>query len=401
MRIVYSVLIAAFALSPAIAQQSKSTAEDSLGTGSSQATSIGGYGNAYYSRDFNEKTATANLARVVLFVGHQFNERITFFSELEVEDAKVSGGEDGGEIAFEQAYVRFALDRNHSVAAGLFLPRIGILNEDHLPTSFYGNERTQVETWILPSTWREIGVGLQGNLEGYPLSYSVALLNGLNSAAFEHGSGIREGRYEGRNASANNLALTGALRWSRGPIRTQVSGYYGGTVGVNASMADSLKLNGGLFGTPIAIGEADLQYEASGIRIRLLGTIVSIPNAFEIDRAYDNNTPQREYGAYAELGYDFLAHREEPEPQSLIAFIRYETLDMNASIPSNGITDGTLNQQHVIFGINYLPMPNVVIKADVRLMQTGDQNPVLNAGPAAQAFKTSNTFFNLGIGFSF
>jgi hypothetical protein len=271
------------------------------------------------------------------------------------------------------------------------------LNENHLPTTFNGNERTQVETYILPSTWRELGIGFYGSLQSFQLNYSVAILNGLNSASFEHGSGIREGRYEGRNASTNNLAVTGAAQWTRSNLTAQVSGYYGGTVGMNTQKADSLNLNSGMFGTPVAIGEADIQYESKGFALRLLGTIVSIPDAENINRAYGNNTPAKEYGAYIEAAYNLFENIAELKEHRLITFVRYEKLDMNAAIPSNGIVDGTLNQQHVVTGLSYFPINDVVVKADVRFESTNDHNPILRQ----QLYHKSNTFYTLGIGFSF
>ena len=251
-------------------------------------TTLGGYGDAVYSRDIQSKTSTIDLERFVLFVGHEFTKKISLVSELEMEDAKVSGGTDGGEIAFEQAYLRFDLDAGHSLVAGLFLPRIGILNEDHLPTSFNGNERNYVETYIIPSTWRELGVGFYGSNDILPVEYSLALVNGLNAAGFEHGSVIREGRFEGRNATANNLAVTGSVRSSAGSFRLQVSGYYGGSAGMSPSAADSLGLRGGPFGTPVALGEADVQFTQGPVAIALLGTIVSIPDAGRINAAFGN-----------------------------------------------------------------------------------------------------------------
>ncbi|MBS1531801.1 MAG: hypothetical protein JSU01_15950, partial [Bacteroidetes bacterium] len=163
------------------------TSEDSLSTGlSKNSTTIGGYGNAFYQHSSATQTSKIDLERFVLFTGHKFNDKISFFSELEVEDAKVSGGEDGGEVSIEQAYLKFNLNANQYISAGLFLPRIGILNENHLPNTFNGNERNYVETLILPSTWRELGVGFYGNLDNVPVNYSIALVNGLSSAMFEH-----------------------------------------------------------------------------------------------------------------------------------------------------------------------------------------------------------------------
>ena len=380
------------------------TSEDTLNSGTllTNGTVIGGYGDAVYQNDGNAKTSTVDLERVVLFVGHSFRN-ISFFSELEMEDAKVSGDENGGEIAFEQAYLKFNLDQNHYITAGLFLPRIGILNENHLPTDFYGNERTQTETFIIPSTWRELGVGFYGSLNSLPINYSIGIFNGLNSASFEHGSGIREGRFEGKNASANNLAVTGALQLYEGNLTVQASGYFGGSAGVSPRQADSLQLTSGLFGTPVALGEADAQYEANGFTAKILGTIVSIPNASDINRAYANNTPLSEFGAYAEDGYNILQSSQGPEGKALTVFGRYETLDMNATIPANGIADGTLRQQHIVLGLNYLPIKNVIIKGDVRFVHTGTENPALIAvrDLAGQPYSSNDTIFTLGIGYSF
>lgn len=365
-------------------------------------TTIGGYGDASYQRDFNEQTSTLNLNRFVLFVGHQFNSKISVFSELEVEDAKVAGGEEGGEVALEQAYLQFQLNKTHYLVAGLFLPRIGILNEDHLPTSFNGVERNRIERLIIPSTWREVGVGLYGNLVRLPFNYSIALTNGLNSASFAHENGIREGRYEGRDASANNLALTGAVQFNPGNLRLQVSGYYGGSVGLSKKEADKIHLESGTFGTPVIMGEAHAIYDYKGFNVRLLGTTLSIPDADKINAAYSNNITEQAIGGYGELSYNLFhsCKRKSLQQQKLILFARYEYLDLNAKVAENSLKDKTLNQQHIVAGLTYLPINNVVVKADARLVTTGDQDEILIVDPDNE-YKTNNTFLNLGIGFSF
>lgn len=380
------------------------TSEDSLNNNLSRSsTTIGGYGNAFYQRNSSQETSKIDLERFVLFTGHKFNDKISVFSELEVEDAKVSGGENGGEVSIEQAYLKFNLNANQYITAGLFLPRIGILNENHLPNTFNGNERNYVETFILPSTWRELGVGFYGNANNLPLNYSVAVVNGLSSGMFEHGDGIREGRFEGRNATGNNLAVTAAVQYFPGNFKFQVSGYYGGTVGVSKRKADSLGLNAGIFGTPVAIGEADMQYANNGLEIRVLGTVVSIPDASNINRAYANNTPQTEYGAYAEVGYDILHRAGNLNKKQLILFVRDEKFNVNAQIPSNGVIDGTLNQNHVVAGFTYLPIRNVAIKADVRFVHTGNQNPelIINPNPVALPYQPNYNLVDLGVAFSF
>jgi len=382
------------------------TGEDSLSAGiAKNKTVVSGYGSAFYQRDFNKGVSAVTLERAVFFIGHQFNSKITFFSETEIENAKVEGGEPGGEIALEQAYLQFRFSNSTYLVAGLFIPRIGMLNENHLPVNFNGVERPMVETFIIPATWRELGVGLYGTIPGRPLNYSIGLMNGLDSKNFEHGTGFRGGRAEGNFAPTNNLAITGALQYFVSDFKFQVSGYMGGTVGLSKNGADSLQLNSGAFGTPLYLGEASMTYSHGGFSAKAIGTYVTLPDAYKVNKAYANNVFEHMYGAYAEVGYNFFENiqNKKLQEQELVAFARFETLDMNSQIPSNGIYDGTLKQQHLIVGLTYLPIRNVVIKTDVRLLNTGPQNPelIINPNPAAVPYQEHNTFFNLGIGYSF
>lgn len=386
------------------AQKLVLTNEDSLNVNATKnKTVISGYGSAAYQRDFNLQQSTATLERAVLFIGHQFNSKISVFTELEVENAKVEGGDEGGEIAMEQAYLKFNFNANQYLVAGLFVPRIGILNENHLPVNFNGVERPLVEQSVIPATWRELGVGFYGSAKNLPLNYSIAIMNGLNSANFEHGSGIREGRAEGRNALANNLAISASLQYDISDFKFQISGYAGGTVGLPKLSADSLGLNSGGFGTPIYLGEADVQYAKNGFAGKALAAYISYPEADKINTAYAKNIPSGMYGAYAEAGYDWLYNKQKKA--QFITFVRGEMLDLNSTIPAppKAIYDGTLKQTHIIAGITYLPIPNVVVKADVRLMHTGAQNPdlIINPPPNALPYKQNNSFLNIGIGYSF
>ncbi len=384
------------------------TGEDSLTAGtSSSRTVISGYGSAFYQRDMNEKMARATLERVVLFVGHQFNSKIAFFSEMELENAKVSPNavDNGfaGELSMEQAYLKFSLNPRQYIVAGLFVPRIGILNENHLPVNFNGVQRPMVEQLVIPATWRELGVGFYGRARRIPLNYTLAVVNGLNDATFTHGTGVVDGRAEDSGAYANNLAITASLQYYWQNFRFQVSGYAGGTNGLNARKSDSLKLNHGTFSLPIYLGEADIMYSNKGFSAKAIGTMISFPNASDVNRAYANNVAKVMYGAYGELAYNLLENSAKYKDQQLNVFGRYEMLDLNASIPSNGIYDGTLKQQHIIAGFTYLPIPNVAIKADVRILHTGDENPalVINPSPARVPYRVNNSFLNIGIGYSF
>ncbi|BAV05506.1 hypothetical protein SAMN05421788_10544 [Filimonas lacunae] len=389
------------------AQQLVMTNEDSLNAGlNKNKTVVSGYGSAYYQRNNNLSVARASLERAVLFVGHQFNRKISFFSELEFENAKVTAGESGaGEIAMEQAFLKFNLNPKQYIVAGLFVPRIGILNENHLPVNFNGVERTQVETYVIPATWREVGVGFYGSANRMPINYSVALVNGLNSAGLEHSTGLMGARAEGSYALANNLALTASLQYNPGNFKFQVSGYMGGTVGLSQRAADSLNvgLKGGTFGTPVYLTEGNMQWSNHGLSFKALAVYVSYPDAHKIYQAYGKDIASAMYGAYAEVGYDWLYRRHKQD--QFITFVRTERLDLNSTLP-NGQKDrydGTLQQTHVIAGFSYLPVPNVVVKADVRFVHTGKQNEALivNPPPNALPYQQNNQLINLGIGYSF
>lgn len=379
------------------------TREDSLNAGLSpnpRSVILSGYGEAKYSYDANFKTATANLTRSVLFVGYRFNEKFTFFSEIEFENAKVD--QFGGEISIEQAVLKFDLDRNNYLLAGLFIPRIGIMNENHLPTTFNGNDRHIVEQMVIPSTWREIGVCYYGSSNSVAgLNWSFGLMNGLNSAGINGRTGIRNALFEGRQATASNLALTGSLLYSFAGLRLQWSGYYGGTVGVTPRSADSLDLDSGPFGTPVAMTEANIQYRKKGITIKALAAFGNIPDADRLNRAYASNAPQSFYGYFVEAGYNVL--EKIKKDKQLNIFVRYEGLDLMAKVPDNGIKDETVKQQYIITGITYLPFRGIAIKADWKHLTTGEPNPLLLQipGPTAPPYLSTNNFYQLGIAYSF
>lgn len=381
------------------------TREDSLAAGliaTNSTTVISGYGSFKYNNNPTLGTATANIDRVVIFIGHKFTKKISFFSEIEVADAKVVGGKAGGEVALEQAFLKFDIKRNMYLTAGLFIPRIGIINENHLPTTFNGNDRPYVETFIIPATWREIGVGLYGTSNKIPgLNYSLALVNGLNSAGFTSGTGIADGRFEGGNAMTKSLAVTGALLYYYKNFRAQVSGYFGGSAGLPKFQADSLQLESGAFGTNVRLVEANLQYNTKKLSFRGLITYINIPKAGDLNRAYANNTPEGILGGYLEASYNLTPKSSK----SWIVFTRYENLNMNFQLPSDGtgIYNDAHNQQYLIAGLGFQPIKGVFVKLDYNYRLTGEMNPLLivNPFPVSQPYFKEQHFINLGLGYSF
>src|SRR5213080_3788333 len=227
-------------------------------------TTVGGYGEVHYTNSTGPKTpAVVNLARFVVYLAHSFDERLAFRSELEVEDAKVEGGQAGGEVALEQAYLDYRLADWITLRTGLVLPPVGIINETHEPPTFNGVDRPGFDHDVIPTTRREIGVGAVGRVPGAEgLSYRVYLVNGLRAAGFSAAEGIREGRQEGREASFANPSFTGRLEWARPGLMLGGSFWYGGTADTNEAVGT------GSFGVPVALLSADARYESGPLALR-------------------------------------------------------------------------------------------------------------------------------------
>jgi len=381
------------------------TAEDSLNAGlvrKSAPTVLSGYGEAKYAYFNEDKTATVNLTRAILFLGHRFNDKIQFFSEWELENAKVAGGASG-EFSLEQFLLKFNINKDIYLVTGLFVPRIGIINENHLPTTFNGNDRTLLESTIIPATWREIGVGIYGNSTRIlGLNYSLALVNGLDASKFTNGSGFKDGRAEGSFASARNLAVTAALLYYKSNFRIQASTYFGGTSGISNRLSDSLQIATGTFALPINVSEINVQYKKNGLAVKAMAAHSYLKEADIINTTYANNTPRQMLGAYLELGYDVLHFKYKGE-KNLIVFARYENINMDYEVAQNGIENGINTQTHLVAGLTFLPIKGVAIKLDYHMQKTGDLNPLLIANPYPQMpqYFTNRNYINLGFGYSF
>lgn len=394
-----SLTISGFCQSTAESNESTSFKQDDQ-----KATTISGYGEFRIRYDLRYKTGDANLTRTVLFVGHRFSQKVSLVSELELEDGRIEGGEAGGELNMEQLYLKFNLNKNQYINAGLFIPRIGIINENHLPNTYSGNERPYTETLVIPSTWREIGIGWYGSSDHFQgLTWSLSVMNGLNASAFENETGIRGGRQGGSMATATNMAVTGSLLYNSGNIRTGISGYFGGSTGISQREADSLLLDNGPFGTPVILGEANFTYTTPVVSFKILATAVSIPDAQKLNRAYANNTAELIYGGYAEASIDLLKCIKPQSAKKLDCFMRAELINLNAKIPDNGITNEVNEKSIFIGGLQYFPTEGVVIKADYTLRNTGAPNPslVINPYPNSLPYYKSNGFFSVGAGYSF
>ncbi|MDB2703571.1 porin [Methylophilaceae bacterium] len=183
----------------------------------SNKTTIGGYGELHYNshRDNNgdDHKSQIDFHRFVLFVNHEFNDKMRLVSELELEHS-VAGDGAPGEVELEQAYIQYDLTQKTSLTGGLFLMPVGILNETHEPPTFYGVERNDVEKNIIPTTWWEGGAMVQHEImDG--LTTNLAITSGLKSddpADDEYAP--RDARQKVAEADASTFAYTGRLKYT-------------------------------------------------------------------------------------------------------------------------------------------------------------------------------------------
>jgi hypothetical protein len=331
-----------------------------------ESTTLGGYGEIHYTNPRGRNTpAEVNLRRFVVYLAHSFNDRIAFRSELEVEDAKVEGGAGGGEVALEQAFLDYRVSDALTVRTGLVLPPVGIVNETHEPPTFNGVDRPAFDHDVIPTTWREIGVGIVGRLpiaDGW--QYRVYLVNGLRADGFSDAAGIRGGRQEGREASFANPSLTGRLEWVRPGLRVGGSFWYGGT-----TAGDTL-LGTGSFAAPIALLSADARYDRGALALRAVVATVRVSDADAINALYGSAVGSRIAGGYVETAYNVLRVMAPTTSQRLNAFLRHERYDTQADVPAGTARDRGFARRITTFGLAYKPTWNTVFKGDYEVLRT-------------------------------
>ncbi|HCT41948.1 MAG TPA: porin [Moraxellaceae bacterium] len=187
-------------------------------------TSLGGYGEAYFKSiddSTGKKKDEFDAYRLVLFVGHQFSDKVRFASELEIEHAYVKDTDTDtngsttsikkseGYVAVEQLFLEYQYADKHRAAAGQLLVPVGILNETHEPDTFYGVFRAPVEREIVPGTWYETGVMFSGDiLPG--LSYDAMMSSGLKTTS----GNIKDGRQRGSKADGADVAYTARVKYT-------------------------------------------------------------------------------------------------------------------------------------------------------------------------------------------
>jgi porin-like protein len=349
------------------------------------ATTISGYGEFNYNNYKSDEVPTqADLRRFVLGFHHRFDERLTFHSEVELEHAVVSK-DDQGEVEIEQAWLNYKFSDAANVKGGLFLIPLGILNETHEPPTYYGVERNEVETRIIPTTWRELGVGVHGLLGASGLRYDVGITTGFDSGKLDDPSvGVRSAHQEGQLANATDLSVYGALSYrTRGLLVG--GGVYTGNTGQNGASNPLLK---GV-SARLTMWEVHAQYRVGGLELQALYADDRLADTEQINAANLASSaapfaaPKSMKGAYVQAAY----HVYKSGKLDLAPFVRLEGIDIRQQEdPANGLLQDPANHERIVTaGFNFWVHPQVVLKADVQRFRTD----------------TLKDRFDLGLGYMF
>lgn len=331
-------------------------------------TAIGGYGELHYNEPDGSARGQLDFHRFVLYLSHSFSERITFQSELELEHTRIEAGEDeGGEIAIEQAYLDWAFAGSTGLRAGIVLVPLGIINQRHEPATFNGVERPNVDRTIIPSTWREAGLGLYGRPSD-AMAYEAYVVAGLKAEGFSGSGGIRGGRQEGFQSDPVNPSFTGRLDYTAGAgVRLGSSIFAGNTTGGETSMGS---------GTLLLVS-GNGEFSRGNLSLRAVGAYGTIGEADRINAAFSDSAgaftkhiADSFYGWYAEGGYDVMPHLDPAAGASLTLFARYERYNTQSGV--TGFNADPINDRtEITVGATLRPTYNTAFKADYQFLNNG------------------------------
>ena len=371
-----TALLIGLAAAPSNAQSTPSNDRPSAGP----LSSLSGYMEIQFVNPSNAD-AFIDFRRFVLLFAHRFSDRIRFVSELEVEHAIVEGGEDKGELELEQAYLDFLIDRRFNIRAGQLLVPVGIINERHEPPVFYGVQRPFVDTFIIPTTWFDVGAGVFGDF-GRGWRYRAYVMPPLDATAFTAEEGLADSSQQGSRSVVRHWAGTGRLEYLGLPRWTFGTSFWSGRSTTGSPLLDPR----------VTMIEADGRGRLRRLELRGEFVRVFLDQAAELNHlralreGLDPNLASQMSGAYIEAAHPILPF---PSPREVVGFVRYENFDRQYKMPAGYVPIGAFKGSAWIAGISYFPDPDVVVKVDYTA--TGNQSSVV-AAPHA---------FSVGLGWWF
>ena len=393
---------------------------------------VGGYGEAVYTRNFYSDNmfryshadrykdakghGRVDLPHVVINLGYDFGKGRTMGSEIEFEhggnevavevEAEETGEfeheiERGGEVALEQFWIQKSFGKGFNIRMGHIIVPVGQTNFAHEPNRFFTCYRPEGEFNIMPCTWHETGISLWGRLGDW--RYEAMVIPALNSNMFNNANWVKNGSASGYEFRVANR-LAGVVRidnYSIKNVHIGVSGYIGNTFNNDIVTNESDKYKD-VKGT-VTIGTAEFDYRGHGLVVRgnfdygFLGEAATIS-------AYNKNQNHQSFSPYprslvgeaaiaygGEIAYDIMHTMRNTGDQKLYLFGRYDYYD--SYIPyESAISLYEWTERHIMtLGVNYYPIKQVVIKAEYAkrfLKEQYNDEPMFSLGVAYAGFFT-------------
>ncbi len=354
---------------------------------------IGGYGEAHYNQllDANStNNGELDVHRVVILFGYSFNRKTQFITELEFEHVK--------EVYVEQAFLQYKLNSVINFRGGLMLVPMGIINEYHEPTTFNGVERPLIDKYISPTTWREVGFGITGNILPASIKYQIYVVNGFNSydgsSHLSGKNGLRKGRQKGAESFMSSPNFTGKFEYYgiRG-LNIGLSGYFGKTQstlydGVSKD-DDSAIATADSSVVSISMVGLDSRYNLKGLQLRgqfYYSTLSNTKQYNEKTAGSDgtlNDLGSSMIGYYVEGGYNVL--RTLKTEKQLVPFVRFEQLNTHNSVESNIIKNSGYEKKVITTGLTFALTKGAAVKSDIQFIKAANSDKYIktfNAGIA-------------------
>lgn len=317
--------------------------------------------------------ARLDLLRLVVYTGYRFSDRVLFNSEIEIEHAN--------EISVELAYIDYLFNTQLGVRGGMVLVPLGLVNEFHEPTVFLGARRSETETRIIPSTWRETGFGGHGSFG--PLSYRAYVVSGLYAAGFTS-QGLRGGRQKGSRTRFDDPAFAGRVDVTPLAGLSLGAGVFAGGADQDAVMVAGRKI-----AVSSVVTEAHGQWQVRGLDLRGLYARATVSHAGLLSKALglpaDKPVAEEMLGGYGQIGYNVLS--QVTDKLWLVPYYRYERVDTQYQVPQGFAADPTQDGIFHTYGVEFRPLYSVVIKVDYQRVSNRSE--------------TGRNQFNLNLGYAF
>lgn len=360
----------------AIKQRQAAVPVTAAAAGGEPATVLTSYGELNLNRPRKSADSQADLRRLVFGFQHRFDARTRVVTEVEVEHAVASAGDDG-EVAIEQAYVERQLTPDWSLRGGLFLVPLGLLNESHEPPAFYGVERNFVETAIIPTTWREGGLLVGGSL-GEGVSVQFGLSTGFDLSKWDatstEGSESPLGsiHQEMQLARARDLSVFATANWRGVPGLTLGGGLFTGGASQGQTPTSAR----------VTLWEAHARWQPGAWDLSALYAHGSISHTAELNAPLVGSTsliPAAFDGGYLQAAYKVWS-REDQSVSPFLRWERYNTAKRYAELGA-GLTPTAASAERVLtVGANWQVASGVVVKADLQRFGSSRDKDRLDLG---------------------